>query len=396
MLCSCQLIKTLPTRARPVLLGCVPDERKNKSSFFSSEPTRKQQPRASNPNIYRDAFLSSELSQPNPVRKPLAYYKMKQSIRARASNPTFFQDGFDIESSNNLEPYRGFTRQHKLRKNHRKETEVATVQEPKVGTVSDYLEKYGELRHVIPKSTWVRIDNIPPISSLDAMISGIDNVLDAEETDGIIDIDQVWNPSDGEETIQILPPMPVVEKNPKWVRNARLILSPFSRPKGWFIQFDNRSIVHALLAKAIDVPVKCSYRAVKVSACKVTLSSETEGAPEYSPVNEDANSFLDERISDHTLRVENCPWFTTKMSLINYFSRYDLKDDAECVQKWNAITTDGKRGKSTYVVHFDDEYWARAALREKQSTFLNLNDEAYNVDPRHGPLLLAQYPKQMW
>lgn len=400
------------------------EERKHATHLHSTA-------RAANPNIYREAFLAKIIPSNQPSRPslslPLSRRPTPRKKTARASNPTHFMNHFSHITSkrkSSLRRHSNPPRRHPLRRHsisrrppfqhHKlvsnyptKKIEAVsgsmdrfkTVEAPsqnenastyRYETVADYLESCGALRHSISTSTWVRVDNITPISSLDAMIKGIDEALDVEEAEGIIDLDQRWA---GEEKIQFLPPMPVVETRPKWVRSARLILSPFSRPKGWFLQFDNRSIVNALLSRALESPVQCSYRAVKISACKVSSTSNADVAPAYSPVNEDPNSFFDEKISDHTLRVENCPSFTSTMSIINFFSRYDLKNDVNCVQKWNAITTDGRRSKLTYLVHFDNEYWARAALREKQSTYLPLLN---NDNEQGGPLLLVQYPKQMW
>jgi hypothetical protein len=271
-----------------------------------------------------------------------------------------------------------------------------------IKTVADYLQSQGEWVYTRPESTWIRIDNISPMSSLEFMIKGIDAALDAEESRGIIDLDQKW---EGEDKVQFLPPMIWIEKQPKWVRNARLILSPFSRPKGWFMQFDNRSIVNALITHAERTPIQCSYKRVKVSVCKVEPVEPTTDDPavavvpgpkEYRPVNEDPNSLLDATVSDHTIRVENCPAFATVMSIVNFFSRYDLKNDKESVKKWFARTTDGRIGKRTFLVHFAGADWARAALRERQSMFLPVFNSETNYDKAMGPMLLAQYPKQMW
>jgi len=163
-----------------------------------------------------------------------------------------------------------------------------------------------------------------------------------------------------------------------------------------YMQFDNRSIVHALLKHVQDEPLTCAWKAVKVTEYHHHNNSNRDGAvqedapPEPGAISRD--SVLNEEISDHTLRVENVP-FVRPSKLVSFFSRYDL----QCVRQWRGVTSDGKAAPpSIYLAHFADASWARAALRETQGTYLTQYGERLFPDPsKPMPLRLAQFPKQL-
>jgi hypothetical protein len=451
-------IRPLPALASDLLSQCAPLQ--SFSGNAGAAAAKKQQPRAANPNMYREIFERRSTlrrqhhetyNQRGGVRSPHrpSLYPPKQPQLPKASNPKFFATTFlekrpadnfveffkprfrsvakalvryrravsgatdrrrdarsttDSRTDDNNQSHDPSPRQDDQQQRKKK---PLSAFKGEIKIVADYLMSQGEWVYTHPESTWIRIDNISPISSLEFMIKGIDAALDAEESRGIIDLDQKWQ---GEDKVQFLPPMLWVENQPKWVRNARLILSPFSRPKGWFMQFDNRSIVSALISHAERTPIQCGYKRVKVSVCKVEpvveaaadTASEPEsesvavGPQEYQPINEDPNSLLDEKISDHTMRVENCPEYASVMSIVNFFGRYDLMNDKESVKRWVARTTDGRSSHHTFLVHFEGAHWARAALRERQSQFLPLFNAETKYDKAMGPMVLAQYPKQMW
>lgn len=278
--------------------------------------------------------------------------------------------------------------------------------------LSSHLKAQGET--IVPTSTWVQVEGISPISSLEAMLTGIQKALDTEEARGMIDLDELWS---ADQPIPCLPPQPqpppptttthsVAQKekskatnnnintmdgrNDKWVRKAKLILSPFGRPTGWYLQFDNRSVVYALLKHAEETPIQCSWKEVKVQEYIRSVGAKDE------PVMH-GNLILNEHVSDHTLRVENCPVTISDTSLLNFFSRYDLKFGREAIQRWHGVTSDGKKcPPTTYLVHFADASWARAALREKQASFISKFGSRMVVDEKNPqPLRLVQYPRQM-
>lgn len=238
----------------------------------------------------------------------------------------------------------------------------------------------------VPSSTWVQVEGISPISTLDAILAGIQKALNVEEKHGIINLDALWSRG---EPIPCLPRQQheTVYKD-KWVRKAKLILSPFGRPTGWYLQFDNRSVVYALLMHAQHTPVFCTWKAVKIKEYKGI------GAVD-EPIN-NGNFVLNERVSDHTLRVENCPANISETSLLNFFTRFDLQC-GDAVQRWEGVTSDGKKAPpTTFLVHFADASWARAALREKQSLFMRKYGCSFVADEKNPqPLRLVQYPRQM-
>jgi hypothetical protein len=275
-------------------------------------------------------------------------------------------------------------------------------------TLGEHLFVQGE--KTIPTSTWVFVEGISPVSGLESMLAGIQNALDAEESKGIVDLDKSW--SEGE-------PIPVLDTKKlvtmeatttdavdgiatsstatnnsshpdKWVRKAKVVLSPFARPTGWYLQFDNRSVVYALLRHAKESPVRFSWREVRIQEYVNNVDSKIS-----DPISR-GNFLLHEKISNHTLRVENCPYHVTQASLLNFFSRYDLQVGAKAVERWQGETTNGVIcPPTTYLVHFADTSWARAALREKQNSFMYKMGQPVKDFKNPKPLHLAQYPRQI-
>jgi hypothetical protein len=195
---------------------------------------------------------------------------------------------------------------------------------------------------------------------------GVKTALDTEQGRGIVDLDAPWE-TEQDGIIPFVSP-----NSEEWVLTAKVILSPFGRPTGWHLRFQNRSIVHALLTHARETPIRCAWKRVGVKEGKgvsVELSSSSDN---------------EAHISDATLRVENCSDDTAESVLVRFFSRYDLTQQGASVVQWKGETNDGKVAPRTFLVHFADASWARAALREKQSAFF-----------KGKALRLAQYPKQM-
>jgi hypothetical protein len=207
----------------------------------------------------------------------------------------------------------------------------------------------------------VRVDNIPPLSSLDAMVMGVTKALKAEQERGIVDLEAVYDPHDSAS-------VPFLSYDGRWVKKAHVILSAFGRPMGWHLQFDNRSIVHALLTHARENQVLCAWRKVEVQ--------------EFRGREEEVLQHFHE-ISDSTVRIENCPPNVQRLNLVNLLSRYDMKDGNSIV-KWGVEKLEETNVPRTFLVHFADASWARAAVREKQSHMIKGRE-----------LRLAQYPKQL-
>jgi hypothetical protein len=94
-------------------------------------------------------------------------------------------------------------------------------------------------------------------------------------------------------------------------------------------------------------------------------------------------------VSDATLRIENCSHDTTTYDLTNMFSRFDLavrlSSSLPSIHEWKGTTPEGRLAPpGTFLVHFADASWARAALREKQGMIF-----------KGRQLRLAQYPRQI-
>jgi hypothetical protein len=277
-----------------------------------------------------------------------------EASRPKASNPLFFKERFEVLLKES----------HRVAKQPPPPPPTLHEQVQQGGTLAKQLESGGEK---LPQSCWVQIENIPPLSSLNAILMGVKTALDTEQGRGILDLDASFQPEqDG-----ILPFVSLDSE--EWVLNAKVILSPFGRPTGWHLRFQNRSIVHALLTHAREAPIRCAWKRVGIREGKgVSLEPSSISDPNEA------------HVSEATLRVENCSDDTFESVLVRFFSRYDLTEEGTSVVQWTGETSDGKKAPRTFLVHFADASWARAALREKQSAVL-----------KGKTLRLAQYPKQM-
>lgn len=342
----------------------------------------------------------------------------------------------------------------------------------------------------VPTSNWIRIDNISPISSLDSITSSIYNALNIIQTQrgGILDLDAIWSPDqplpflkqvqDDDETHQLQNDEIIT---PWKIEKAKLILSPFGRPTGWYIKFNSGSIVYSLLQYIrYNGLIQCASKSIRIEEYNGLLDHKTQlpidntnnntihnnkmtnkGSSNihHHDHNQENNNYDWMIISDHTIRVENCPIEITETILMNFFSRYDLlsastakkykldiehknnnklqqnndngnqevskvnildmeDDDGNNisgsqhveeqhqqqesyntntnnnnflfspVSLWKGITPDGKVSSTpTFIIHFANASYARAAIREKQSSTFRLNESM--------PIRLIQYPKQI-
>jgi hypothetical protein len=294
---------------------------------------------------------------PTKIRPPMntqsRQSQSKETSRPKASNPLFFKERFDVLLKES----------HHVPRKAPLPPKTLEQQVQHGGTLAKQLESGGEK---LPQSCWVQVDNIPPLSSLNAILMGVKTALDIEQERGIVDLDASWEPEE-DGTIPFLP-----TNSEDWVLTAKIILSPFGRPTGWHLCFQNRSIVHALLTHARETPIRCAWKKVGIKQGTGVSAVSSASDPDETLV------------SDATLRVENCSDDTMASTLVRFFSRYDLTQTGSSVVQWEGITIDGKVAPRTFLVHFADASWARAALREKQSAFL-----------KGKTLRLAQYPKQI-
>lgn len=332
--------------------------------------------------------------------------------RPRASNPLYF--------SKHYPKHRGALKTQKVRRNlspdpdispniaekaraigsifaqvvRRVEEEHApatTTLQPALMLVADHLKQLGEN---VPESNWIEVRGVQPISSLQVVIMAIEKALKVEQERGILDLEAEWNPENS--SASQLPLMQNFDQQQSWVRKALIILSPFGRPSGWRIELPNRSVARALLQHANENGIFFASQNFKLSELK---KPDTEfGKGNDGETDEYDTSIL----SDATVRVENCPSGMNAMILMNLFSRYDLLDISQssalmkhaskdkengtrpiaAIEEWKGMI-DGSK-PNTWLVHFADASWARAAVREKQETVL-----------KGSTLLLSQYPKQL-
>jgi hypothetical protein len=272
------------------------------------------------------------------------------------------------------------------------------------------------------------VDNISPTSSLEALVAGMWSAL---ERHGVINLDAPWNPDEmvrssaaaaaaaaaaaeggdrsADDGAIHLPALPVIRleddyPDGSWIVQARVVLSPFARPTGWHVQLASRSLAYALLSAAQDEPLLCASRPVTVRAMDASPGEEDEKDDGAVPMRDRLRPWPPE-VSDATIRVENCSERTSVLELLNLFSRYDLRHpprttlvsdgqdgstvaaasaaESASVVPWTGITSDGKAPPTTWLVHFRNAGWARAALRDVQGATLD------------GRILrLARYPRQ--
>ena len=182
----------------------------------------------------------------------------------------------------------------------------------------------------------------------------------------------------------------------RWVDEARVMLSPRGRPAGWKIKFLNRSIIYAFLNSTQERALMCSWRVVAAQEWspkverdimppeltpKVTVSFDKVSTDEkFSALEPIGNnrSFYDELeldplrmnwLDDSVVRVENCSEQVSEQDLLHVFSRYDLKSPS--VVRWVSGGSDVTRDPiPSFFVRFAGASWARAAVREKQSTII--------------------------
>jgi hypothetical protein len=219
---------------------------------------------------------------------------------------------------------------------------------------------------LLPSSCWIHVDGVPPLCTLHTILDTFIELLAVEQEQGIVDLDAFWNPIED----QAVPTLPTKLSIPNWIEAAHVVLSPFGRPTGWHVKFTNRSIVNAILTHAQDETIYCAWKSVKVN--------------EWKPIKEKVHPNRP-IVSDSMVRVENVPNTMTASLLMLMLSRYDLAtQDGPTIIEWQDATSDGKVAPLMFVVRFADAAWARAALRELQSS---------RVEGK--TIKLAQYPQQI-
>jgi len=367
-------------------------------------------PKASNPQRYRQqqeeeqtkaaagaAAAAPSSSYDDPQRR------REEQRKPRASNPRLFRNYFQAADGGDAAAAAVGAGKGCAMRRPASQTAQPKQRQPeesarRVMTVAENLVACGEKD--VPVGSWVHVSGVPPMSSLDAMLAGVRNALNEEKQRGIVDLDAPWDPNEqllddnGSAGTALTVPFLSFpddgedDRNPgrdvdDWVKQAKVILSPFARPTGWKLQFENRSIVYALLVHANETPIYCASKRVRIQQWSDAADDKSGKDDSKYAQQHVYNEYP--QLSDATLRVENCPDSATPMTIINLFSRFDLRQDGgPPVVQWSGRTSDGKVPPSTWLVHFADPSWARAALRETQGA---------NVAGR--VIRLAQYPRQI-
>jgi hypothetical protein len=226
---------------------------------------------------------------------------------------------------------------------------------------------------------WIRISDISPLSSLEAMIEGIGESLEEElANEGIVNMDALYTPGGTQPNLtrEAATGGPDRSSSDPFVLEAKLILSPFARPCGWYVRLRNRSLAEVLIRRGkAGKQLVCAARRVKVNQYNLPKKGETQFEG-HLPA-----------LSDAMIRIENCPGDLTKVALLNFFSRFDLSlsKEHESIVPWSGVTPEGRQASHpTFLVHFADASWARAALRERQGAKMS------------GQIVrLVQFPRQL-
>jgi len=222
--------------------------REELSAFSSAKDYRQTtntwnaRPRPSNPVRYRQKMFAG-MRKGGKGDKDVPPAQHPHTIRPKPSNPHSFRSGFDVASHKQhqrdsnygnireviAKPRHGrnVVPESQRQKNpNQKRRPLVWSETPKLG---EHLQAANE---AVTFSSWIRIDGISPVSTLDAMLMGINAALEVEQAKGMIDLDAPW--WKGAPIPFLKPPAVELQDNKyKWVRKAKIILSPFGRPKGW-------------------------------------------------------------------------------------------------------------------------------------------------------------------
>eukprot|EP00984_Skeletonema_dohrnii_P014449 scaffold6075_cov112-Skeletonema_dohrnii-CCMP3373.AAC.1 len=157
-----------------------------------------------------------------------------------------------------------------------KNTADASTLEPAAPSSKKLSENDDAKPRKVASSDWILVSNIPPMSKLSDIISGIEKIIAFEMDKGVIDLDKIeeyvssgvnlkqrrgnLDKIGARESFYATEHIDLSSGIPLWapdledgelpshmVMEARLHLSQHARPKGWFLRLPSRSIVHAIL-----------------------------------------------------------------------------------------------------------------------------------------------------
>lgn len=300
---------------------------------------------------------SSQPKASNPVRFGRRHRKVRQPRATKAEESKIRQP-----LATNAEEKRLTGKKAAPRKNDR--DRVSKRAPTRKSNAKQYTSQQQAPETMFTSCSWVQINNIPVLSTLEDVVRSVEEVLEFEKERGIIDLDaNDWEKGES------LPLLDLPEEGHEWVLSAKLVLSTYYRPSGWRLEFDNRSIAHALLQHTKHTSsLKCAWKPVTVEEWNQDLGNvQTEQEKQQ------------QKISDASIRIENCTEKTTVDHLRHVLRRYDLTTEPNSIQKLSR-----SRNDIFFLVHFANASWARAAVRELQGVVVNKNE-----------LRFCQYPKQI-
>lgn len=207
----------------------------------------KIEPKAFNPLRYRPQMPDPQ-RQASAANPAIFMQAFQGGVRPRASNPSSYKSAFTkiadkaynrrtigpsnsyLHDGHTMQPRHGslFGAKSDRQKNPIQSRQPLVWSE--LPTLGQHLQAANE---AVPFSSWIEIKGVSPVSTLDAMLTSINAALEAEQTRGMIDLDAKW--SKGKLIPFLKPPLwdEATDKKYKWVRKAKVILSPYGRPKGW-------------------------------------------------------------------------------------------------------------------------------------------------------------------
>eukprot|EP00984_Skeletonema_dohrnii_P023889 scaffold12991_cov80-Skeletonema_dohrnii-CCMP3373.AAC.3 len=197
-----------------------------------------------------------------------AVHKQTQSIRHRQHSKN--------SSYNRMRTRQAASRRFDNRRDgmNKKAADASTL-EP-VEASSKKLSDNDAKPRKVASSDWILVSNIPPMSKLSDIISGIEKIIAFEMDKGVIDLDKIdeyvssgvnlkqrrgnLDKIGARKSFYATEQIDLSSGIPLWapdledgelpshmVMEARLHLSQHARPKGWFLRLPSRSIVHAIL-----------------------------------------------------------------------------------------------------------------------------------------------------
>ena len=288
----------------------------------------------------------------------------------------------------------------------------------------------------VPTTNWVELDNIPPLSSLEAMVQGLEEALDAiwEAEGGIWNLEapiQSWDSQTGQPHLPTFSdwsdvqavqephhePQHEEEEFPnssslssslvfgrptRWIQTAKLRLSLYGRPRGWLIQVRHRSVAYALLRYAQQHAIYCAWKPVTLLAHHggggatppptdttpnnsnhTRTDSSRSGVVGSPPPTDNDNNSHDKDdyrpptgvlVTDATVRLEDCPASITIDSLLKTFSRFDLATQAELKHR-GIVPTRIIESTPNTTTTTTPEHW------DGRDDDADLNDDHHQDDP---------------